>query len=306
MEANWTDPLNNSHAGKILFCKGDYKIIDCKFCKFIHSIPIPDDKALDAYYTDTYYQSDRPDYAEQHKQDREWWQMINYNRYSKFESSLGRKGKILDIGCGPGFFLKDGMDLQWDVIGVEPSKEASEYARSLGLNCINTSFTASLFKEESQFDVVIINQAIEHIPYPNLLLREIKSILADDGLVCIVAANDFNALQEVAINKLDLDPWWAVPPEHLNYFSHKSLAELVKSEGFLVVDNSSTFPIDLFLLMGDIYIGDNDKGKMAHSRRKEFETSLYNAGKMDLLNDLYKAFAKLGLGREIDLICRNS
>lgn len=306
MNYSWTDEFNNLHSGKVLISKGDYKVIDCSSCNFIHCTPIPNDEALNAYYADTYYQSDRPNYANQHKKDRDWWKLTNYNRYSKFEKSLGRKGKILDIGCGPGFFLKDGIDLQWDVIGVEPSKEAAEYARSLGLDCINTSFSSKLFKEDDKFDVVIINQAIEHIPYPNLLLKEIKSILVDDGLLSIVAANDFNILQEIALSKYNLDSWWAVPPEHLNYFSHKSLSDLVTREGFSVVDCSSTFPIDLFLLMGDMYIGDNDIGRKAHARRKELETSLHNAGKSNLLNDLYKALANLGLGREIDLICKNS
>lgn len=302
----WEDGFGIKHHGFLILSKNGYDIIECETCGFAHSIPIPGESELNEYYTNKYYQSDKPDYADQHQKDRDWWKMINVNRYARFERSLGRKGKILDIGCGPGFFLKDGLDLGWEVFGVEPSKEAFEYAQSLKVNCINESFDINKFSENENFDVVIINQALEHIAFPNLLLEDLKRIIKHDGLLSIVVANDFNPLQKIAVEKFGIDEWWAIPPEHLNYFTHESLSNLCVKSGYTVVDLSSTFPIDMFLLMGDQYIGNNKIGNAAHKRRKEFEFSLNKYGNNELLNKFYKSMAEIGLGREIDIICRNN
>ena len=52
-----------------------------------------------------------------------------------FEKILGRKGSILDIGCGPGFFINRASSKGWEVAGIEPSIDAVNYANnSLGLD----------------------------------------------------------------------------------------------------------------------------------------------------------------------------
>jgi hypothetical protein len=66
-----------------------------------------------------------------------------------------------------------------------------------------------------------------------------------------------------------------------------------------VICLESTFPIDLFLLFGDNYVGNDDVGRACHARRKNFELSLNAAGLNGLKRKLYKSFSELGLGREI-------
>jgi hypothetical protein len=71
-----------------------------------------------------------------------------------------------------------------------------------------------------------------------------------------------------------------------------------------VIHRETTFPIDLFLLMGDNYIGDDALGRECHGRRKNLEHNLALAGLSGLKRDLYKAMAGLGIGREVVLIAR--
>jgi hypothetical protein len=59
------------------------------------------------------------------------------------------------------------------------------------------------------------------------------------------------------------------------------------------------FPIDIFLLMGDDYIGNQEIGREAHQRRKKLEFSFYNSGNIEILNNLYEQMTKLGIGREL-------
>jgi hypothetical protein len=61
----------------------------------------------------------------------------------------------------------------------------------------------------------------------------------------------------------------------------------------------SSFPIDMFLLMGDNYIGEDAMGRLCHTKRKKMELNLEEAGLNEVKRDLYKCLAKIGLGREI-------
>jgi hypothetical protein len=130
--------------------------------------------------------------------------------------------------------------------------------------------------------------------------------LNDDGMVCIVVPNDFNPFQLLLRDHLDFKPWWVAPPHHINYFNFKSLTGLVERCGFEVVHKESTFPIDLFLLMGDNYIGNDETGRKCHTKRMNFEKSMSLSGSDSLLENLYSNFAKQGIGREVVLYAKKN
>ena len=118
----------------------------------------------------------------------------------------------------------------------------------------------------------------------------------------MTVANDFNPIQKIATEKLDIPDWWFIPPEHVNYFNPESITRLLEQSGYEILDISTTFPIDIFLLMGDNYVSDPKIGKKSHLRRKEFEFTLSKTGREDFKNNLYKSFKNLGIGREIEIL----
>jgi hypothetical protein len=69
--------------------------------------------------------------------------------------------------------------------------------------------------------------------------------------------------------------------------------------GFDVATTSTTFPIDMFLLMGDNYTVDGQLGRQCHAKRKQFEINLKRAGLNKMRNMLYERLIKVGIGREI-------
>lgn len=75
-----------------------------------------------------------------------------------------------------------------------------------------------------------------------------------------------------------------------------------KSIGFKVVLRESTFPIDMFLLMGKNYIENNILGRECHKMRKNMELNLAKAGKNITKRHLYQSMAQSGICREIILI----
>ena len=294
------------HRGMVLDTEAEYDIIDCEECRFIHITPIPSPEELKNIYEHEYYVDDKPLYIERFKEDLEWWELAYDDRYDSFESSLPQTARrLLDIGSGPGYFLKQGQKRGWEVMGVEPSLQAHKHSTEvLGLNVLRKEFNSEVANELGFFDVIHLSEVLEHIPDPQNLLRVSHKILEVGGLICIVVPNDYNPFQEALRAACGFKPWWVAPPHHINYFSFSSLSRIVEDVGFTVLQMESTFPIDMFLLMGQNYIGNDDVGRQSHGQRKAFELNLDKAGLNHLRRKLYESFSKLDIGREILLIAQ--
>jgi hypothetical protein len=124
-------------------------------------------------------------------------------------------------------------------------------------------------------------------------------------LICVGVPNDYNALQQAA-RAGGTQPWWLVPPHHLNYFDFTSLETLLKRVGLDVIETLTSFPMELFLLMGDNYVGNDTLGRECHARRKHFDLALEKAGLGEVRRKLYGALAKAGIGREAIIVARKA
>lgn len=293
------------HEGAIISSVNGFDVIDCVICKFKHVIPMPTEEELEKAYRHDYYTQEKPLYIERYKQDLDWWNGVYTRRYEILEEHLplGQRS-ILDIGSGPGFFLLNGLKRGWRVKGVEPSIEAATHTQRMGLDVDNIFFTSETAPQLGTFDAINLGEVLEHIPDPAQLLRLVHSRLNEAGVVCVIVPNDFNPFQGALEQHLGYQPWWVAPPHHINYFDFKSLAGLLRRNGFEVLHQESTFPIDLFLLMGDNYVGNDALGRQCHTRRMNFEKAMVQSGQGDVLTKLYTGFANQNIGREVVMFAR--
>jgi len=111
--------------------------------------------------------------------------------------------------------------------------------------------------------------------------------------------NDYNDFQLAGNEEHKLGHWWVCPPKHLNYFSATSLRSLLERCGYTVRKCVASFPLEMFLLFGDVYVGDQELGKKCHLARVRFETALRKCGKIDKLRRFYEALASLDIGRQV-------
>lgn len=297
--------MHNIHSGPIIVINS-FEIVDCLECKFMHVIL--DDGAVESNqekYTTHYYDSEKPTYISENEADLRWWNFTYSFRIEEAQKlRVQNIENWLDIGTGPGLFLEAAASLGMQALGIEPSVQASKYANSRGLEVINDFFNYENSQKIGTFDAIHASAVLEHIPNPGDFLSNVLNCLSEDGILVIVVPNDNNPIQNI-FTKNNLKPkWWLAPPFHLNYFNHHSLKTLLEKAGFEVVKSTSSFPIDFFLLMGDDYIGDDQIGKEAHRRRKNFEKHFQDARELELLDSLYKKFSELGLGREIVMFAR--
>ncbi len=299
--------LQTKHIGQTHAVSGDKTVIKCKSCGFAHVHPLPTQAELDAFYLENFYQEVKTSYFADYERDQDWW-VLNYNWLLDDMAALSGKTslkglKLLDIGSGPGLFLKAAADKGVDVLGVEPSKEAFEYSIKKHKVNVENITVENLDPKIGEFDIIHASLVLEHILDPLKFISKSAKLLKKGGLICLVVPNDFNPVQEINV-KMGKKQYWVSPFEHLNYFNRKSLSDLLKKAGMEVVHDTVTFPIDLFLLMDRNYLDQPELGKECHFMRKSFEFNLESTRSDDFRKKLYSTFAKMGVGRELVIIAK--
>ncbi|WP_432738062.1 class I SAM-dependent methyltransferase [Maridesulfovibrio sp. FT414] len=295
----WTE-----HSGQVLHSKDGFDVIDCECCGFKHIIPLPSEEELREIYKHDYHVKDKPLMLEHQLEDREWLDATNNARLEKLEEFLGRKGRILDVGAGNGFFLQRAADRGWEAKGVEPSDKAAEYAGSQGLDVDCAVFDRSSAASLGLFDVIHLGDVMEHLPDPAGMLELCRDTLAPGGLIAVGVPNEYTPVQKILNRDMKVRPWWVAPPHHLNYFDRESLENLLTRTGFSPMHAEVSFPMELFLLMGRNYLDNPELGRECHAMRKELEMSLTRTGNRKFLDKLYTCFAEAGMGRTVLMVAR--
>ncbi len=276
-----------------------HDIIDCFACGFRHVLPLPDPASLEQEYREKYYSDEKPTFIAHAGEDQAWFELAQNDRLAIFEKLLGPgRRKLLDIGCGPGFFLKTAIARGWDGHGIEPSALAAAHARSLGASVTEGFFNGETAPGLGRFDVVNLTNVLEHVPDAGQTLARAVSLLESGGVLCVGVPNDFSLFQIAAKACAEVGEWWLAPPHHLNYFDFESLEGAVMRLGLQLRERTTSFPMEAFLMMGDNYVGDPALGRACHGRRKNFDLAFEKAGLTHQRRDIYKSQAKLGIWRE--------
>ncbi len=142
-----------------------------------------------------------------------------------------KTGRILDIGCATGFFLDGAKSRGWETWGVEISKFASEYARkNFGLDVFTGTLREAKFHGDL-FDVIVMDDVIEHVPFPITELEEVYRILKPSGILALNTPNAGGLLRRFMGRK-----WFHFKEDHLFFFSHKTIKLALEKAGFKVLD----------------------------------------------------------------------
>src|SRR5262245_44330382 len=153
-QITWQD-----HVGAALDAANGFTVIECDACRFKHIVPVPTPAELEDVYGHEYYATEKPFYIERHLEDREWLDLVHAERYDAFERRLGSaRRRLLDVGSGPGLFLKHGADRGWQVRGIEPASQAVAHSRSLGLDVTRGFLDARTAGSLGTFDVVHMDE----------------------------------------------------------------------------------------------------------------------------------------------------
>lgn len=300
--------------------RDDVKLIDCRDCGFIHQSPLPTAKSLTKFYKDEYYQKFKSSYIKDAEKDRKYRQycaeciLAELKRISgaflrKSGDFLRIKGnfpqkRVLDVGCSTGIFLSVFKKRGWEVWGIDPSPAVSELAKRRGINLLVDSIESiDTAKFKNYFNVCYMRQVLDHLLDPAETIKKLYKMTAPGGIICIESANEFNPLQMAYFAKTGSKMWW-IRKDHVSNFTIASLTKLVESIGFKVASVESSFPLELFLLMGLDYRRKPKLGKKIHGMRKNFELTLYELGLDDVRRKIYRKLAEVDIGRTFILFAQ--
>jgi 2-polyprenyl-3-methyl-5-hydroxy-6-metoxy-1,4-benzoquinol methylase len=151
-----------------------------------------------------------------------------------------RTGKLLDIGCGTGYFLNTMQQAQWQVQGIEADENARTFATTQFHLQVDSPDTLQTLQTES-FDVITLWHVLEHIHDLHLYVENIYRLLKPNSILIIAVPNyqSYDAQHYQA--------HWAGydVPRHLWHFSPKSIQVLAAKHNFSLIEEIM-MPFDSF------------------------------------------------------------
>lgn len=298
------------HSGSVLGIGNDGTVIDCQACGFAHLDLLPTQAEMLELYQDHYYQAYNAGFTHKahqshfdEQQEDIAWHIVSFKEQLDALDSMVPKREILDYGAGCGFFAEYVRGKNWSnartdkprwrIAAIEPSPAARQYAKEV----VKTYVAERLPDKKHKWGAIRVCYVLEHLVDPRETLLMLREHLLDKGILCIIIPNEFNSWACQGRDKFGLDSYWVRPGLHLNYFTHESIARLLRDTGYEIIDQLATFPTELFMLGGLDFASDPDLGHRLHHLRMDIELTIDGAGFGAMKLELYRWLAKKGLGR---------
>ncbi|GAB3658490.1 hypothetical protein GCM10027594_29850 [Hymenobacter agri] len=212
---------------------------------------------------------------------------------------------FLDVGCGEGWALDYFQRQGWDVLGLDFSSFSLEqfHPGLRGRLRAGDLYDGlqELITEGRQFDVLWLDNVLEHVIDPAELLRRCRALTRLGGVLMVDVPNDFSPLQQHLLATGHIDrPFWVALPDHLSYFGAAGLRNLAAATGWRTARVLGDQPIDLNLFNpATNYVMDRTAGKAAHQSRLEQDNFLLRTAPLPAVAAYYEAMAGVGLGRSV-------
>jgi 2-polyprenyl-3-methyl-5-hydroxy-6-metoxy-1,4-benzoquinol methylase len=265
-----------------------YQVIKCKNCEllFLDKIYYTSQEQLDELYeemySEEYYKDGKNDILSNFK-DKLPYQKI---RKERIDSYLKQDSRVLDVGSGPGYFLEEIRDKVAKVSAIEKNTNERFFVNeNLNINCYKDCSSI-----KGVFDVIVLNQILEHIYDPINFLKELKTVLAENGVFVIEVPSVKNPLVSLYKNNSFTNFWFQEP--HLWYFSEKTLKMfLEKAFGASCVKSINTFQESSFINHYNWVIHNKKSKSRAQATTNSFPLTDIDDGPMhDRLEEIFVEF----------------
>jgi SAM-dependent methyltransferase len=149
---------------------------------------------------------------------------------SEIAPRVPRGARVLDVGCGAGDFLIAAKERGLRPTGIDVSEDSAGLCRQRGLEAVAGDFLTEDFGTE--FDAVTMWDVIEHLRDPGAFFERSHGVLREDGLF-IGKVPAFGPIS-VGLSKRvpRLAGMLLGAPDHVQYFTKRSLGALLRRTGF--------------------------------------------------------------------------
>ncbi len=219
-----------------------YRILKCQKCGLIFSSPILEPSKITEFYRESVCSYDKQ---------VPYLTKAYMKEFQRIEPFLSQNPKILEIGCGNGFFLealkKKGIK---DLFGVEASlkmvSEAPPYLKK--------RITTDIFKQkqfpDNNFDAVLCFHTLDHVVDPNRFIKLARGILKPGGFILFAVHNTDNIFV-----KLFGEKWPIFDIEHIYLFNKHTLSLLFSKHKFKnieIFNVKNTYPLSYYAKMAPL------------------------------------------------------
>jgi 2-polyprenyl-3-methyl-5-hydroxy-6-metoxy-1,4-benzoquinol methylase len=243
-------PLCETREPRSFYHENGFQYWQCTTCGLLFLWPVPDHPFLHEHYQEYLSVDAEKVVAWGHEM-----APVIKNTAGSLAGLFPEKGKILDIGCGYGFFLEEMHKRGWQVEGVELSKPAAQIARQKTGATIHSCSVEDM-EISSRYDVITLFYVIEHVADPLGILRTIRKLLAPGGLLVLRYPNTspLLAFSGALARRLTL----MQAPSHLYDYNGKSMHLLLDKAGYKsyrTTLHTNTRPANIAKRLISCYIG---------------------------------------------------
>ena len=214
------EPLNLTSLGSSRVAVSHGTILRCRSCGFGFLASRLSEEQLAALYSHLDHRM-----YESEAEGRARTAMLHFKIVREFASA----GRLLDVGCASGGFLRVCARNGFQVTGVEPATGLAAKAREMlsGKGEVLRGTLQEVSLQQASFDVVTLWDVLEHVRDPSEFLRLCGSLLKSGGYL-FANVPDLGSLQAKFFGRR----WPLLLPEHFNYFTRKSLTLCARKAGF--------------------------------------------------------------------------
>jgi ubiquinone/menaquinone biosynthesis C-methylase UbiE len=224
--------------------KKDFSIFKCSACGFLFTQDYPEETEIAQYYESDNYIS-HSDISEGFS--NKLYRVARGIMLRKKKNLIGKitrlkKGTILDIGSGTGYFAATMKRARWMARGIEINEKARNFSASNFELEVDSPDRITSY-ESNSFDCVTLWHALEHFHDPFRYISEIYRLLKP-GAVCVVALPNCNSYDANHYKR-----FWAAwdVPRHLWHFQPSTFRIFSEKSGF-ILENLKILPLDVFYI----------------------------------------------------------
>ncbi|HUY06745.1 MAG TPA: class I SAM-dependent methyltransferase [Acidimicrobiales bacterium] len=214
---------------RLLFVANDsvtgepFEVVQCSGCGLSRTDPRPEAAELDRFYPTGYHNKVK---RYLFGLDRTL-SIIHRSRIRQIEQLVGGSGSVVDIGCGPGWFLNSMREQGWAVRGTERSVSAATQACEVLNLDVGAVELDELVAEGKTYDAVVLWHVAEHLQDPRAAICDIAGLLRPGG-VAMIGVPNFGSFEA----KIAKAGWFHLDvPRHLYHFTPVTLRALVEGAG---------------------------------------------------------------------------
>jgi SAM-dependent methyltransferase len=232
-----------------LFVKDGFRHVRCQQCGLIYVSLILREDVMDKYWREEMAWVGVLNSEPQQELDR-----LKYQYGLDLVSHRLAGRRVLDIGSGPGGFVRLAKEGGWQATALELNKESSRRLAAEGYQVIVKNLELTDMPSES-FDLICLWEVLEHLPAPRVVLAEARRLLVPGGLFLILVPNVSSLVTRLLHEKSNTFGGHS----HLNHFNEKTLTDLLGRAGLKLAEMETVITelgtINNYLSFEDPYKG---------------------------------------------------